>query len=120
MTTGKMNRRAMMNRHICPKCGCRRVKAVVTHRQEFFEENGDIIAMPIDYAGGPSQDSDWRCTRCGEKAVVDLGAAQNQEQYRDTTCTTEHICKKCGHSWLEWSDNDQYPNYCPLCGYEIR
>lgn len=31
---------------------------------------------------------------------------------------TVHVCPLCGNVWLEQSDKDEYPNYCPGCGEE--
>lgn len=29
---------------------------------------------------------------------------------------SEHRCPFCSYEWLEWSDADDYPYYCPSCG----
>ena len=29
-------------------------------------------------------------------------------------------CPECGHEWLEDCDAADYPNYCPVCGCDMR
>lgn len=31
----------------------------------------------------------------------------------------EHRCPHCGYEWLEYSDSDNYPEHCPLCGASL-
>lgn len=32
----------------------------------------------------------------------------------------EYTCWHCDYEWLEWCHSDDYPNYCPHCGEELK
>ena len=42
---------------------------------------------------------------------------QNELEPRETR---HHDCPFCGKPWREYCDEDNYPNYCPGCGEELR
>lgn len=31
-----------------------------------------------------------------------------------------YVCQHCGHGWFELVDADEYPEYCPGCGCDLR
>jgi hypothetical protein len=39
---------------------------------------------------------------------------------REPRETRHHDCPFCGKQWREYADDDNYPNYCPGCGKELR
>jgi len=53
--------------------------------------------------------------------LYDLTTGADDDDPTDSSRETRnHNCPFCGKQWLEYCDDDNYPDYCPGCGEELR